>query len=143
MRVQLVGGFLGAGKTTLIRALARHLRARGESVAVITNDQGRSLVDTHLCASDAPEVTEITGGCFCCRYDDLMAALAAAEARGATVALAEAVGSCTDLIATVLSPMAEMTNGFEVSPLAVVVDPWRLLQVESDDVHEDVANVTG
>ena len=108
MRVQLIGGFLGAGKTTLIRALARHLRARGESVAVIVNDQGHALVDTHLCSSEAPEITEITGGCFCCLYDDLVAALVAAKTRGATFAIAEAVGSCTDLIATVLSPLAEI-----------------------------------
>ena len=138
MRFQLIGGFLGGGKTTLIRALARHLRARGESVAVITNDQGHALVDTHLCLSEAPEVTEITGGCFCCRYDDLVAALVAAETGGASVAIAEAVGSCTDLIATVLSPLAEIREGFELAPLAVVVDPWRMLEVESDDAHEDL-----
>ena len=73
MRVQLIGGFLGAGKTTLIRVLARHLRARGESVAVITNDQGQALVDTHLGSIEAPDGAESTGGCFCCRFDDLMA----------------------------------------------------------------------
>ena len=63
----------------------------------------------------------------------------AAKTQGATFAIAEAVGSCTDLIATVLSPLAGMQEGFELAPLAVVVDPWRMLQVESDDVHEDLA----
>ena len=73
---------------------------------MVTNDQGHALVDTQLCSSEIDDVTEITGGCFCCRYDDLEAALVAAEAQGATVAVAEAVGSCTDLIATVLSPLS-------------------------------------
>jgi G3E family GTPase len=138
VRVHLVGGFLGAGKTTLLRALARHLRAAGERVAVITNDQGSALVDTHLCATDAPGVTEITGGCFCCQYESLERALLAAQADGATVAVAEAVGSCTDLIATVLSPLA-LTQGFDLAPLAIVVDPWRVQEVEAGHTHEDVA----
>jgi SAM-dependent methyltransferase/Ni2+-binding GTPase involved in maturation of urease and hydrogenase len=143
VRVHLVGGFLGAGKTTLIRALARHLTATGERVAVVTNDQGKALVDTQLCASELADVTEITGGCFCCRYDDLEAALLAAEAGGATAAVAEAVGSCTDLIATVLSPLTQTAAAsqgtFDLAPLAIVVDPWRVQQIEAGEVHEDVA----
>lgn len=140
MRVQLLGGFLGAGKTTLVRALARHLSARGERVAVITNDQGRALVDTALCQRDGSEVREIAGGCFCCQYDELEAALLGAAASGATIAIAEAVGSCTDLIATVLSPLADQHPGvFQLAPLAVVVDPWRLLEVEAGRAHPDLA----
>ena len=139
MRVQLVGGFLGAGKTTLIRALARRLRDEGERVAIITNDQGHALVDTRLCLADATAVTEITGGCFCCRFDDLDRALLAAEGQGASVVIAEAVGSCTDLIATVLSPLAQAHPEFELAPLAIVVDPWRVREVEAGQAHEDVA----
>jgi G3E family GTPase len=47
----VVGGFLGAGKTTLILAAARLLAARGLSSAIILNDQGESLVDTELAQS--------------------------------------------------------------------------------------------
>ena len=43
-----VGGFLGAGKTTLILAAAKLLPARGAKPAVILNDQGSALVDTRL-----------------------------------------------------------------------------------------------
>ena len=151
MRVHLIGGFLGAGKTTLIRALARHLTAEGEQVAVVTNDQGHVLVDTHLCAKEITDVTEITGGCICCRFDDLEAALVAIEAEGATVAVVEAVGSCTDLIATVLSPLTqtliqgsiEANSSFDLAPLAVVVDPWRIQQVESGGVHNDIVDDNG
>ncbi len=140
MRVQLLGGFLGAGKTTLARALAGRLSAKGERVAIITNDQGRALVDTALCQRDGGEVREIAGGCFCCRYDELEAALLGAAAAGATIAIAEAVGSCTDLIATVLSPLADRHPGtFQLAPLAVVVDPWRLVDVGAGRAHPDVA----
>ncbi|UJR82492.1 Hypothetical protein I5071_45570 [Sandaracinus amylolyticus] len=140
MHVQVVGGFLGAGKTTLVRAAARTLAARGERVAVITNDQGHSLVDTSLCRRDVAMVEEIAGGCFCCRFPQLEAALDAAERAGASVVLAEAVGSCTDLVATVLAPLDARRRGrVRIAPLAVVVDPFRLAEVALDDAEDDVA----
>lgn len=130
MKIYLMGGFLGAGKTTLIRALTAHLSSSGERVAIVTNDQGRSLVDTRLCLQETDAVDEVTGGCFCCRFDALDQALLAAEQAGASVVFAEAVGSCTDLIATVLSPLAKRTPTLELAPLTIVVDPWRVLEME-------------
>ena len=54
--------------------------------------------------------------------------------------IAEAVGSCTDLIATVLAPLADHHAArFDLAPLAVVVDPWRMLELEADALHPDVA----
>jgi G3E family GTPase len=35
----MIGGFLGAGKTTAILKIAQHLRSRGQRVGLITNDQ--------------------------------------------------------------------------------------------------------
>lgn len=140
MRVHVLGGYLGAGKTSLARALARYLSARGERVAIVTNDQGRALVDTSLCRGSAEDVREIVGGCFCCRYDELEAALHSAADAGATVAIAEAVGSCTDLVATVLAPLADRhPDRFQLAPLSIVVDPWRIAEFEAGHVHEDLA----
>jgi len=139
MRVQVIGGFLGAGKTTAIRALARMLRERGEQVAVVTNDQGQVLVDTALCANDDLDVTEIPGGCFCCRYDSLEQALVEAEWTGATVALAEAVGSCTDLVATVLSPLVGRRGAkLDVAPLSVLFDGSRFEDLDGGAFSDDI-----
>ena len=44
----VVGGMLGAGKTSLIVAAARRLAEQGRRVGVVTNDQGSGLVDTAL-----------------------------------------------------------------------------------------------
>ena len=125
-----VGGFLGAGKTTAIIGAARVLRARGRRVAVITNDQASGLVDTAAArAALGPQgVAEIAGGCFCCRFEDLAGALREVIERATPdVILAEAVGSCTDLAATVYQPLRQLDLApVRLGPLTVVADALRL-----------------
>ena len=122
-----MGGFLGAGKTTVIAALVRWLRERGRRCALITNDQGHGLVDSALARQQTGAMAEITGGCFCCRLDELSAAIGRlSSGERPDVFLAEPVGSCTDLMATVLLPLAR-TEGMALSfaPLSVVLDGVR------------------
>lgn len=132
----MVGGFLGAGKTTSIARLARRLVEDGRSVGIITNDQGSELVDTALLRSLGFAVEEITGGCFCCRFDSLREAAERlrvgerSQLAPPDVFLAEPVGSCTDLVATVAYPLRRLWgDGFRIAPLSVVVDPVRALRV--------------
>ena len=108
--VHLVGGFLGSGKTTAIRSACELLRQRGEAASVITNDQGTLLVDTAFLRGSHP-TREVTGGCFCCRYDELVELLAEARRDGAQHVFAEAVGSCADLVATVVRPLLRSASG--------------------------------
>ncbi len=128
LRFVPIGGFLGAGKTTAMLQIGRMLEARGERVAVVTNDQGGDLVDTELSRSaNLAGVGEITGGCFCCKLDDLAAVIGELESEvSPTVIIAEAVGSCTDLQATVVRPLRQLHGRrLSVAPLTVVVDPLR------------------
>lgn len=127
----LVGGFLGAGKTTAILRLAEQLRGRGLRVGLITNDQSFGLVDTTMLESHGFPVEEISGGCFCCKFNSLVEASEklSAEARP-DVFIAEPVGSCTDLKATVDYPLRRMYGAdYEVAPLSVLVDPIRALRI--------------
>ena len=130
-RYVMVGGFLGAGKTTAILRLARFLTGQGQRVGLITNDQSVGLVDTTLARAQGFPVEEITGGCFCCRFNTLMDA--ADRLNAATrpdVFIAEPVGSCTDLRAAVSYPLRRMYgDAFEIAPLSVLVDPLRALRV--------------
>ena len=149
IRFIALGGFLGAGKTTTILAAAKQLEAQGRAVAVITNDQGTSLVDTKLVRSQLDAVAEVTGGCFCCRFEDLMtvADRLLADATVDTV-IAEAVGSCTDLQATVLRPLRKYYGDrFQVAPLTTIVDPQRLrgfaLAAERGEPESDMSYLFG
>src|SRR5687768_12929933 len=123
----MVGGFLGAGKTTALLRLAEHYTAQGRRVGLITNDQSQGLVDTTIATARGYPVEEITGGCFCCRFNSLTDAAErlSREARP-EVFLAEPVGSCTDLRATVQYPLRRLYgDDYRVAPLSVLVDPTR------------------
>ena len=127
----MIGGFLGAGKTTLIQRFARYLDERGTRVGLITNDQGAGLVDSAIGRSNHFPVEEISGGCFCCRFNSLIdAATSLTAANRPDVFLAEPVGSCTDLVATVSLPLQKIYGAdYKVAPLSVLVDPIRAGQI--------------
>lgn len=127
----MVGGFLGAGKTTALLRAGACLSERGLRAGLIMNDQSEALVDTALARSQAFPVEEIAGGCFCCRFNSLTEAAEklAADARP-DVFLAEPVGSCTDLAATVALPLRHMyADRYRVAPLSVLVDADRALRI--------------
>jgi len=127
----MIGGFLGAGKTTAMLRLAEHLTGRGRRVGLITNDQSTGLVDTSIVTASGYPVEEITGGCFCCRFNSLTDAAdkLTRDARP-DVFLAEPVGSCTDLRATVQYPLRRLYgDDYRVAPLSVLVDPKRAARV--------------
>lgn len=130
-RYIMIGGFLGAGKTTAVGRLARQLTGQGLRVGLITNDQGRNLVDTAMLRSQGFATEEIPGGCFCCRFNSLVeAAQRLTEASRPDVFIAEPVGSCTDLAATVTYPLRRMYgDAFTVAPISVLVDPVRAARV--------------
>ncbi len=130
-RYVMIGGFLGAGKTTCVAKLARQLTATGLRVGLITNDQGSELVDTAMLRSRGFATEEIPGGCFCCRFNSLVdAANKLTASSRPDVFIAEPVGSCTDLVATVTYPLRRMYgNDFAIAPLSVLVDPIRAQRV--------------
>jgi len=130
-RYLMIGGFLGAGKTTAVGKLAKRLTDQGLRVGLITNDQGRNLVDTAMLRSQGFATEEIPGGCFCCRFNSLVAAATKlTEASRPEVFIAEPVGSCTDLVATVTYPLRRLYGeSFFVAPVSVLVDPIRAQRV--------------
>ncbi|MFT5048934.1 MAG: Ni2+-binding GTPase involved in maturation of urease and hydrogenase [Chlamydiales bacterium] len=130
-RYVMIGGFLGAGKTTAVGRFAAHLTASGLSAGLITNDQSTGLVDSSILRSQGFEVEEIGGGCFCCRFDTLSDAVGKlTERTRPDVFVAEPVGSCTDLMATVSYPLRRIYGDrFAIAPLSVLVDPKRAARI--------------
>ncbi|MEZ8221492.1 CobW/HypB/UreG, nucleotide-binding domain [Candidatus Fervidibacteria bacterium JGI MDM2 JNZ-1-D12] len=130
VRVIFTGGFLGAGKTTALGAIARRLLQKGLTIGLVTNDQAANLVDTAIVKELGVPVAEVAGGCFCCRFSDLVDATEQILAKNPDILLGEPVGSCTDLAATVVNPLKLFYGDiFRIAPFSVLVDPQRVREL--------------
>jgi len=136
----LIGGFLGAGKTTLILTAARILEGRGIKAAAIFNDQGAELVDTHYARQAGIEADQVTGGCFCCRFSDLIDTAERLREHALDVIFAEAVGSCTDISATTLQPLKlSFAHDFRLAPYTVLVDPGTARELSATEADPELS----
>lgn len=64
-KIDIISGFLGAGKTTLIKKLIKEAYA-GEKVVLIENEFGEIGVDGGFLKDAGIEITEMNSGCICC-----------------------------------------------------------------------------
>ena len=103
---------------------AIRLAERGHRVALLVNDQAADLVDTAVLQETGAAVDEVAGGCFCCRFNDMVAAIHRSEARARPdYIIAEPVGSCTDISATILQPLKQLHGRqIELSLYLVLID---------------------
>jgi G3E family GTPase len=140
--VHILGGFLGTGKTTAIRA---QLAARpGERVAVIVNDFGEAGLDAATLEGSTPyKITSIPGGCVCCTAPEgFVAALGAVLEEKPDRVWIEPTGLARpqDLVDTIRRSPRQAE--FEIAPVVVLVDPARLARATENE-RELVAQQTG
>jgi len=90
------------------------------------NDQAANLVDSASLRSSGSPVGEVAGGCFCCRFSDLVDSIQMVLGCDPDIVLCESVGSCTDLAATVINPLRLFYREIlTLAPFTAVVDPHR------------------
>lgn len=72
-------------------------------------------------------VREIGGGCFCCKSETRVEAMGSFSAKvQPQVLIGESVGSCTDLVSTVLGPLRSVyQTEYELAPLSILLEPFR------------------
>lgn len=77
MPVLVLSGFLGSGKTTVVRRLLADARRQGLRIALISNELGELGIDRALLGAGGQAYVELEGGCVCCELsDDLVDTLA-------------------------------------------------------------------
>jgi hypothetical protein len=133
--IVMVGGFLGAGKTTLLLSAAKELELRGLRCALILNDQGEALVDSEYASIHGLQRGEVTGGCFCCKFSELVHVMDELRRFSPDIIFAEPVGSCTDISATTLQPLRQYSDNYRLAPFTVLVDPERAKELLRDDAE--------
>ena len=132
-RFAVIGGYLGAGKTTLTVALAKRLKEMGKNVAIITNDQGHALVDTEYARGSGVDVREVMG-CFCSTFPEFIkSARSLVQVSRPDVIMAEPIGTSTNILSSVVDPLrCQYPDEFSVAPFMVVVDGTRASQLSGD-----------
>jgi cobalamin biosynthesis protein CobW len=70
--VLVVSGFLGSGKTTLVRHLLADARRTGTRIVVVSNEFGELGIDAALLAQQNEDYVELAGGCVCCKLSDAL-----------------------------------------------------------------------
>jgi G3E family GTPase len=124
MKLMVVSGFFGCGKTTfIINAAKRLVENYSLKIAVIVNDIGEIGIDDKVISSYGLKVKELFGGCVCCQLgDDMIKTLRSVERRvKPDVAILEPSGAADP--SQILS-IVSLSKNFELQmlPLVVLVD---------------------
>ena len=126
-KIDIVSGFLGAGKTTLIKKLL-HEVFRGEKIVLIENEFGQIGIDGGFLKDAGVEITEMNSGCICCSLvGDFGAALKqvlADYAPDRIVIEPSGVGKLSDVIAAVERVQAEAPD-LHLNSFVTVVDATK------------------
>ncbi|MEN3942316.1 GTP-binding protein [Prosthecobacter sp. SYSU 5D2] len=141
----LIAGFLGAGKTTFLRALMGSLEERNIGFSVVVNDFENAEVDAIRLRSFDAEVQSINGSCVCCSsLNEFMQTLGDIEVPQGGVLLVE-VNGASDLI----SLIAAITVRYEchrfTSPLQITMidaQRWQRRGQHNELEHEQVQTST-
>jgi G3E family GTPase len=132
--VTLIGGYLGAGKTTLVNHLLRH--ADGRRLAVLVNEFGDLPIDGDLIEARDDNLISIAGGCICCSFgSDLVAALMAIKDR-ADIDQIVIETSGVALPGSVVQAMA-LLPGLDIDGVIVVADAETIEERSSDRYMSD------
>jgi G3E family GTPase len=134
----VIGGFLGAGKTTLVNRLLQSATRRW---GVLVNDFGAINIDAALIDSRDGDTIALTNGCVCCGMgDDLGAGLARLAARAPAVehAIIEASGVSDPWR---IAQLALVEPGFSLEPIVVVADAVALLGLLGDRFVADTVRL--
>ncbi len=126
----VVSGFLGSGKTTLVRHLLARAQATGVKIAVVSNEFGELGIDQALLGEGGDAYVELEGGCVCCKLSD--------ELLETLQMLYEQVGPDRVIVETsgVALPFETQLNFWREPVCEWIDDDMALVVVDAWRIHE-------
>lgn len=122
-KVDVISGFLGAGKTTLIQKLIKDVFA-GKKVVLVENEFGEIGIDGGFLKEAGITINEINGGCVCCTlqgdFHDALEKVENTYHPDHIIIEPSGVGKLSDILSIVKS-----VEGLELNSYSAVVDAKR------------------
>ncbi|MDF2615261.1 MAG: hypothetical protein K0S71_3047 [Clostridia bacterium] len=122
-KLDLITGFLGAGKTTFIKRYAKYHMKKNERVAVIENEFGAAGIDTAILRNNDIAVEQLVGGCICCsqkvNFHNLVISLAKEYDR--IIVEPSGIFNMDDFFDVAYSP--QIQDVCEMGSIITIVDP--------------------
>ncbi|WP_415404838.1 CobW family GTP-binding protein [Tateyamaria sp. SN3-11] len=132
LSVSIIGGYLGAGKTTLVNNLLR--QANGTRIAVLVNEFGALPIDEDLIEAQDDALISIAGGCVCCSYgNDLVQALL--DLSKWDQAPDHLVIECSGVaLPAAIAASVSLIEGFQVDGVVIVADA-ETIKGQAEDTY--------
>lgn len=132
-KIDLITGFLGAGKTTFILKYCEYLKRAGESFVIIENEFGSAGVDVSILTNQNIDVTELSGGCICCslKVDFVYTLINLAKKYDRIIVEPSGIFTLEDFYEVALSP--EVLECCEIGTVVTIVDEDNLIDMNDDD----------
>jgi len=122
-KIDVISGFLGAGKTTLIQKLIKDVFA-GQKVVLVENEFGEIGIDGGFLQEAGIEITEINSGCICCTlqgdFQEALKKVVETYNPDHIVIEPSGVGKLSDILKIIKS-----VEGLELNSYSAVVDAKR------------------
>ncbi|TXC85897.1 GTP-binding protein [Metabacillus litoralis] len=130
INVYIISGFLGSGKTTVLKKLVEECNTRGQKLGIILNELGDTNVENHL--FDKEQMYELLNGCICCSIqEDLKTTLDQFVKNPVDILLIEGTGVANpnEIIEALSSPL--YIDQFNLQSVISLVDASNYLDYQS------------
>ena len=128
-KIDIFSGFLGAGKTTLIKKLLGEVY-QGEKIVLIENEFGEISIDGGFLKESGVQISEMSSGCICCSlvgdFNQALKDVVAQYQPDRVLIEPSGVGKLSDVIVAVENAVAESEGTMELGSAVAVVDASKV-----------------